>query len=241
MTSRVYEHFLRQISSDKVMCLNCGAINPLGVENCENCDNALPQPRSLWINMLETIVRPTRAMARIAATMPIMQAFLAVIAAASIFILFQVVSYYESLQDALGRIDELWRNETTRNALLDPNFHPVPGLVEIAINYFVFFLSWLFFAIAVFYTIRLLYRREARISYKSLAAVAGFGRIVTIFSFIFLLPLGDFGYALRILLLVWQIVVVTIGVRYSTGLSYNKAIIAVVIPALIFQFIGMPI
>lgn len=241
MTNRVYEQFLRQISSDKVMCLNCGAINPLGVENCENCDNELQQPKSLWLNMLDTIIRPMKAMARIAATMPIMQAFLAVIVAASIFIFFQVFTYYESLQDALGRIDELWRNVDTRNTLLDPNFHPIPGIVEIAINYFVFFLSWLFFTIAVFYTLRLLYRREARISYKSLAAVAGFGRVVTIFSFIFLLPLGDFSYALRILLLVWQIVVDTIGVRYSTGLSYNKAIIAVIIPALIFQFIGMPI
>ena len=70
--------------------------------------------------------------------MPILQAFLAVIAAASIFILFQVISYYQSLQDALGRIDELWRNVDTRNTLLDPNFHPVPGIVEVAINYLSF-------------------------------------------------------------------------------------------------------
>ena len=241
MMSKIYEQFQRQISDDKVMCLNCGAINPVGLENCENCDNALEQPKSLWVNLFQTIAMPRVAMSRIAATMPIMQAFLAVIAAASVFILFQVISYYQSLNDALGRIDELWRNVDTRNALLDPNFHPVPGIVEIAINYFVFFLSWLFFAIAVFYTLRLLYRRDARISYKSLASITGFGRIVTIFTVIFLLPLGDFGYALRILLLVWQIVVDTIGVRYSTGLSYNKAIIAVIIPALIFQFIGMPI
>lgn len=239
--SRIYEQVQRQLASDKVMCLNCGAINPVGIENCENCDNDLLQPKSLWLNLLQTIAMPRVAMARIAATMPIIQAFLTVIAAASVYILFQVISYYESLQDALGRIDELWRNEKTRNALLDPNFHPVPGLVEIAINYFVFFLSWLFFAIAMFYTIRLLYRRDARINFKSLASVAGFARIVTIFTIVFLLPLGDFGYALRIVVLVWQIAIDTIGVRYSTGLSYNKAIIAVIIPALIFQFIGMPI
>ena len=102
-------------------------------------------------------------------------------------------------------------------------------------------MSWLFFSIAVFYTIRLLYRREARINFKSLAGITGFSRIVTIVTIIFLLPVGDFGYALRIALLVWQIVIDTIGIRSSTGLTYNRAIIAAVIPALIFQFIGMPI
>lgn len=241
MISRIYDNFRQQLTDDKVMCLNCGELNQAGLENCENCEHKLQQPRNLYINAFQTIVQPIRAMARIAATMPVMQAFLAVVASAAIYILLQTEFYLISLQYAVDHIGELWRNEQARTALLDPNYRPVPGIPEIAINLIVYLISWLFFSLALFYTARLFYRKDARINFKSLASVAGFARLVTLFTFIFFIPVGDFGYALRILFLVWQVVLVTIGVRFSTGLNYNRAILIAMIPTLLFQFIGLPI
>jgi ribosomal protein L40E len=238
--SRIYDQFQRQLANDKVMCLNCGAINPLGLENCENCDNSLEQPRPLLINMVETIVRPQRAMARIAATMPVMQAFLAVVAVSSVYLIFQMIGRLTSIQSIADDLSKVTSDQ--RKILLDPNFRPVPGAIEILSSYFLLILSWLFFSMALFYATRLLYRKEAHINFKSLASVAGFGRVITLFTFLFFLPIGDFGIALQWLLLAWQVAIDTIGVRFSTGLTFNKAILVVIIPTMLFVFLlSLPI
>lgn len=238
--SRIYEHFQRQISNDKVMCLNCGAINPVGLENCENCDNSLEQPRPLVINMVETIIRPQRAMARIAATMPIMQAFLVVVAVASVYLIFQMIGRLTSIQSIADNLSKVTSDQV--KILLDPAFRPVPGPVEILSSYFLLILSWLFFSLSLFYAGRLLYRKEARISFKSLASVAGFSRVVTLFTFLFFIPIGDFGIALQWLLLALQVALDTIGVRFSTGLTFNRAILVVLIPTMLFTFLlSLPI
>lgn len=238
--SKVYEQFQRQLSNDKVVCLNCGAINPLGLENCENCDNALQQPKSLLVNMIETIIRPQRAMARIAATMPVMQAFLTVVAVSSIYLVFQMIGRLTSIQSIADDLSKVTPDQ--RKILLDPAFRPVPGLIEILSSYFLLLLSWLFFSLALFYATRLLYRKEAHINFKSLASVAGFGRVVTLFTFLFFIPIGDFGIALQWLLLAWQVAIDTIGVRFSTGLTFNKSILIVIIPTMLFVFLlSLPI
>ncbi|MDB5078755.1 MAG: hypothetical protein JWP00_679 [Chloroflexi bacterium] len=238
--SRIYEHFQRQISNDKVMCLNCGAINPLGLENCENCEHTLERPRPLLINMVDTIIRPQRAMARVAATMPVMQAFLAVVAVASVYLIFQMIGRLTSIQSILDNLSKVTPDQ--QKILLNPAFRPVPGLIEIASSYLLLTLSWLFFSLALFYAARLLYRKEANINFKSLASVAGFGRVITLFTFLFFIPLGDFAIALQWLLLAWQVAVVTIGVKFSTGLSFNKAILVVIIPTMLFVFLlSLPI
>ncbi len=238
--SRIYEHFQRQISSDKVMCLNCGALNPIGLEECENCDSSLEHPRPLLINMVQTIIRPQRALARIAATMPIMQAFLVVVAVASIYLVFQMIGRLTSIQSIADNLSKVTSDQM--KILLDPAFRPVPSVIEILSSYVLLILSWLFFSLSLFYAGRLLYRKEARISFKSLAAVAGFSRVVTLFTFLFFIPIGDFGIALQWLLLAWQVALDTIGVRFSTGLTFNKAILMVIIPTMLFTFLlSLPI
>src|SRR3954469_4358372 len=99
--TQIVDNFKRATRGDKVICLNCGAVNPAGEEKCENCGELLERPAPLLINAFETVIRPMRAMRRIAATSPVMQAFLLVLLMIAIYILIGSLVRYISLQQAL--------------------------------------------------------------------------------------------------------------------------------------------
>jgi hypothetical protein len=246
--SQIIETFKRSTSGEKVTCLNCGAVNPAGEEKCENCGEALERPAPLLINAVETIIRPMRAMRRIAATSPVMQAFLVVVLMVAIYILVGSLVRLFSLQQALNDYPKFLQDFHDELAKLKPedqptavsnfvNNPPVPGLAFVLSNFIFLLISWGFFSLAVYYTARIFYRNDSHATIPSLLSIVGFARITNLASFVFLLPLTtEIGYGLQIALLAWQLVLIVIGTRFSSGLSWNRCAVIVVIPALLFRF-----
>ncbi len=232
---KLYDGFRAKTAGDKVECLNCGAMNEAGAKTCENCDKALEQPASLLVNALETIIRPQRAMQRIAATAPIKQAFLVVIAMIAVYIFVGAIITQLALENILNDLNSV--SDLLRKQILELREPPVPGLVFILSNFFFLIISWLLFSLGILYAGRMLYRKEARLNFVSLASIVGFARITTLASLIFILPLEQFSTILSILLLLWQLGLITVGVRFSTGLPWTRTILIVLIPALLFRFL----
>ena len=256
---KFYEGFRQQTSGEKVLCLECGATNQAGAEACENCGSPLYKPAPFFQNLLQTIILPGRAMPRIAATSPVTQAFLVVILGVLAFIISGALSIQQSYQDLLGAVNQYndGKPDLLRQYLLRPE-QPltdlpkaisdfttnsnsnalIPGVPWIIFYFVLLIVSWFFFTISLYYSLRLLFRTTARINYFSLLAVVGFSRITMLLTVIYLLPANvTIGSILSILVLVWQVVLLVIGTKASTGLNLNRAAIAVVIPVLIFQFL----
>lgn len=262
---KLYEDFRAKTSGDKTLCLNCGAANLTGTKSCENCQAALEQPAPFILNLAETVVRPIRAMRRIAATAPVKQAFMVVLLVVPAYLLLQTVSTVNSLNVLLSRLDlfgtgpgsQAFRANppalpgiglidqilTTQRTRLLSSPAPVPGLLEIGFLFLLLTLSWVFFATAVFYTARLIYRNDARTNWISILSIVGFARVTGWAIPLALLPLpGVVTQALSLLVLLWQLTIIVIGVKFSTGLSWNRGIMVTIIPALIFYFfLQMPI
>ncbi len=283
--------FWRKTSGDSIICLNCGTSNPLGETSCENCEKTLQRPASTVVNVFDTLFRPLRGMARIAATAPVRQAFVVVIGMIAVYLLVGVISTlltlnqvepevtnfnrdYPAAQDQLApedrfvkftyylrstaavradkvkfeqdfktELDKVKPEDRIRayNSFL--NNPPVPGVTFIVAQLVFLLLSWSFFSISLFYTARLFYRNDTRANMFQLLAVVGFARLSGLSGFLFLIPLpSEAGYGLQIAALVWQLGLVVVGVRFSTGLSWNRAAIIVAIPFLIFRFfLNIPI
>lgn len=118
--TRIVENFRRSTSGEKVTCLNCGAVNPAGQDKCENCEEPLQKPAPLAVNFIESIIRPMRAMPRIAATAPIMQAFLVVMLMASIYIFMGAYSTLSSLDQLQPELDKFNREYPAATDNLKP-------------------------------------------------------------------------------------------------------------------------
>ena len=247
------------------MCLECGASNPAGAETCENCGAVLPRPASLFQNLFELVIRPLKAMARIAAYAPIMQAFLVVVVAVLIAIiegvsslqrsydyLLNLITQYQNgnpgpLQDSLaaGASADAPKPDLT-TAL--PQLHDqlvnnpiaLPGAGYIGAYFILLILSWLFLSIAMYYTARLLFNKDVpRTNFYSLASVAGFARIAYILTLLLLIPglTNLMGWIISLGVLLLQLGLLLMGAKFSTGLSWGKAAVVVAIPALIMQFL----
>ncbi|HEX2913907.1 MAG TPA: YIP1 family protein [Chloroflexia bacterium] len=238
---------LQQLArGERVYCLNCGALNETGRAECENCQFPLEKPAPLYVNLIQTVIKPMRAMARIAATVPVIQAVFVVLLVAAISMLIYVSSVLFQLQyyfEDFSRITPTLRDFFLKNPA--PDF----GFNYFLTTLFFTFIPWLAFTIAVFYVARLFFRNDARTNFAALLSITGFARIVQIATVVFLLfpfnpddTIRAIESGLSIAILAWQIALITIGVRISTGLSWNRASLVTVIPALLFQFLlGLPI
>ncbi len=293
--NRFTESFRRATRTDLVTCLNCGAVNQAGEVKCENCGEPLQQPANLYVNIAQTLVLPQKAMPRIAATSPVLQAFLVVILMAAITTLLSVFATLVVFQELLNdqtkfnqdfaatittqppeeRLTQLFyyfrapaeeradpakfnasyatwldQNKITPEKRLQ-NYNdftsnpPLPGALFLVSQILYLLISWVFFALAIYYAVKLVFRNAApRTSMVSLLSVVGFARITTIGALVFLLPQGpaELQAVLQILLIVWKIALITVGVKYSTGLAWTRSAIIVVALALVFQlFLKIPI
>ncbi len=235
---KLYDDFRSRTAQDKVMCLNCGAINPAGQTNCENCEQTLERPASFLVNVFETVVRPMRAMPRIAATLPVIQAFLIVLATTFLNLLVQIIGGLRTLEYYFDNPSKL--SDDQRKAILEAKAPPSIGWEYIAFNSLFLIVTWFFFALSVFYIARLLYRNDARTNLASLLSVVGFARIAGLGTFIFLLPIPSVdivGLILSYVILLWQVALMVIGTKFSTGLTWNRATLIVAIPTLLFRFV----
>ncbi len=257
---KFYEGFRQNTSGDKAICLVCGATNQAGTAVCENCSAALPQPAPFFQNLAQVVVQPMKAMPRIASIAPVMQAFLVVILGVLAFLLQGAISSQRQLENLLSAVNEYnaGKPDTLTNffvtsdqpkpdlATILPKFRDslitnpiIPGPAWILFYFILLIVSWIFFTIAIFYTIKLLFRRdEPRTKFYSLLSVVGFARIANLAIFIYLLPSDQtIGSILSLAVLIWQILLLVIGTKFSTGLSWSKAAIGVVIPVLVMQFL----
>jgi hypothetical protein len=288
---QIGEVFRRSTSGEYVFCNYCGAVNHTGEEACENCGEALERPASMLMNCIDTIVRPFRAMPRLVATAPVLQAMLMVVLMIAIYIFMIAFTtktgwdqalvdqatfnqLYPAETDSLPIQDRFLRfffyvNATSAErddrAKFDKDFQtelnkhtpeerltsytksldnpPVPGALFIVSQFLYLLISWVFFALAVYYVGRIFFRSAIRGTVVSLMAVVGFARITNLASLVFLLsPPVELSYGLTILLLAWQLGLIVIGTHFSTGLTWGRCAIVVVIPALLFRFLlGVPI
>lgn len=271
---KAYQNFQTILGNRIVRCLNCGAINASDRTTCEQCEATLVVPQSLFVNVIETVIQPFRAMFRIAATLPIMQGFLVVVALASLNALqslYYAHQYYSYIVDhPEGRNPEF-------NKLL-AKFQPPQSFVLDTIFPFVSaVLYWFMFTAAIYVTGRLFYSRnpEFKNSFLSLLAIVAFSRLGELLTLLFSLvaffypdlygigskvtssqfqledkttatfylqPIADQTWrqvveaVANLGQLLWKVFLMMTGVHFATGLNWNRAILVVLIPAMLFLF-----
>jgi hypothetical protein len=231
--------FARQ---NKVVCLNCGLTNPAGLENCENCEYKLEQPAGLFQNIVGLVTHPIQTMRRVAATCPLGQGFLISIFMTALLFTFYNVGRYLFFEKVAQNPAQL--NEAQANSIRQFREAPLPSLLEFTFLGIFQIVGWLFFAAAMYYTGKLLFR-DAKLNFYSLLGIAGISRIVNIFVPLLLiegLSIGGFylGGIIVYAMLALQVTLLLVGVKMSTNLNMNRTSIIVIIPLLIFMFFFTP-
>jgi hypothetical protein len=231
--------FARQ---NKVVCLNCGLTNPASVKTCENCEYVLESPAGLFQNIVGLVTHPIQTMRRVAATAPLGQGLLISIFMTGILFAFYNIGRYLYFETVAQNPQQL--TEAQANQIRQLREAPYPSLLEFFILGIFQVVGWLFFAAAMYYTGRLLFR-DAKLNFYSLLGVAGISRIVNIFVLLLLIPnfaINGFylGGIVVYAILALQVVLLLVGVKMSTGLNMNRTSIIVIIPLLIFMFFFTP-
>lgn len=273
---KVYENLQTVVGNKQIRCPNCGALNPAEALNCEECEATLIGQASMWVNIWDTLFSPVRAMCRIAATLPVMQAFLIVLAISA-------VSSLQSIYYLLVQFSFIADNAAIRTPAFNTELAklrvPDSYLPQVLTTIIFSILTWFMFSAAAYLFARLFYRNlpDFKNNFWSMLAVVGFTRLTELLSFLYTL-IGFFfqdlfGTAAKITplklpgetpeaavpaftqvindviwriiaegfvsigQLVWKLVLIAIGVHYTTGLNWNRSLLVAVIPALLFIFL----
>lgn len=237
---KFYENVQRQFSATNILCPNCGAANSVEAKQCLKCENRLLKPMPFGLNVLGAFIAPRQAFERIAATAPVKQAGLIVILTIALYLLQQTLGSLFYLESVLA--DPTSLSNAARDQLLGLPSPPTPDLIAILLNYIFLFVNYIFLTVSIFYTARLFFREEARANFWSLLAIVGFARITMLARFLIFLPVLELAFAGVVIALLWQLALLTVGVKYSTGLPWTKAALLAGLPLVFFGIIlGLPI
>jgi len=239
---KIYEDFRRAVSNDRLYCPECGQANPRGNEVCAECETTLLQPVSMLQNVLDVVGRPMRGMKRVAATAPILQALLIVLAGTAIQLLIEALSlsqFWQYYYDNPDKRTDQFVTAFNDKKLPAHSFEPTQFILALVI----FTASWVLFAGAIILVARLFYKQQGRLNYNPVLAVVGFARLaylallVILATLSFVPSLVEVGNILALLPLFWQLALLIIGVRFATGLNWNRSALVVAVPAILFIFL----
>ncbi len=239
---KVYENLRLAASRQRVYCPNCSQANPAENEVCDECNSELMHPSGIFPTLLEIIIRPFVGMRRVAATAPLVPAFFMVVLTTSIQFVIEVLSVYQFwlyYYNNPTKVTDPFIKNLTEGKLTGTA--PEPWQFFLAL--LIFLVSWGLFTGALYLTGRLFYRKDAILHYDALLSVVAFARtgyigLLVLLVLLLLIPdAAGVGSFLALLPLVWQLSLLVIGVRTSTGLNWNRAAIMVMIPAVFFIFL----
>jgi hypothetical protein len=238
----VYQNFREAASGSRLYCTNCGQPNPVENETCQECGTELVRPASFFQNVFDVVARPIQGMRRVAATAPLVQALLVVIAGAAVQVLIQTIDLLRGWQyyySNPSKIDDNFIKALNDGRL--PTSAPEPW--QLLIYLLIFLISAILFAGAMQLTGKLFYGKETRFNYNSLLACVAFSRVAYVGTLIIALinlsvpDAGAVTSIIGLIPLVWQLALLVFGIKAATGLNYNRAAIVVMTPALIFLFL----
>jgi len=261
---KLLEDMRQATRSGTVYCTNCGTANPVGKRECSNCDFPLEMPTTLLGNLLGALAWPQRGLRKIVATAPVIQAFLVVLAMSALVLFVQILGVLVQLQNYLNNLGQL-RSDIApelylRNLLRTPlqklgipnvptttvtelfGNNPAPDVSLIIFTFIQAIVTWFLFAGVIYLLTRTLYRKEAVRNFVGLLALVGFGRISWL-GLLIALPIfsasgsADIAQILLLLVAVWQLGLLIVGVKFGLKMSWNHALVAVMLPAVVVIFL----
>jgi hypothetical protein len=190
-----------------------------------------------------------QGMKRVAATAPLIQGLLVVVLTTTLQLIVRSLSVYQFWQYYFTNPDKI----AVDFLKSDPNYLTLfaegkvvsnaPELWQLLASLAVYVLSMFLFAGGMYLGIRFFYEKDASLNYMALLPIVAFSRVgyVGLLALAIVVLVSPEAASVvgifSLLPLVWQLFLMIVGVRTSTGLSWNRSGIVVMIPALLFYFL----
>lgn len=246
----VFEGLRTAATSTRLYCVNCGQPSSTDHTVCGECGAELLQPAPLFQNLLNVIVRPFQGMRRIAGTAPLIQALLVIILMAALQYLAQTLGalqFWQKYYDTPSKINEDFSSFNKDYVQLFAENKISSGAPTEIWSFLIFLviaiLGAFFFTLGMQLVARLFYKNNVIFNFNPILSIVGFARVGYLGTLLLVLitmlipDARTIGSILSLIPLVWQLTLLVLGVRASTGLNWNRAAVIVLTPALFFLYI----